>query len=206
MGGNQMKSKTILAFVSFFLVLSLASCGAPPLATQSPAPLTTSEPLKGPAVPFVEGRVKKVDLPGFWIETNPQHEEVLVEISDQTIQWDGITWIAEIPVEIGDFVTASGTWNPDQSFAAIKLYVNIVNLRGKVGQVVDQSELATFEMMGLNQKVEQISLAPQTILYEGETQSKFQDSHHLPRTGDQVQVIGRRLKDGTVIAVNIYIP
>jgi len=123
-----------------------------------------------------------------------------------TIIWDGVSWIADIPTEKGDFITASGTWNTDGSFTAETLYINIVNLQGKVTNFIHDNESASFVIVRPRDEINRVIISPSTEIYAREEKSTYREDPAVAQNGAYVEVIGRRLKDGSILAANINIP
>jgi Domain of unknown function (DUF5666) len=155
---------------------------------------------------FQEGRVVKLD--GKTIRIATANEEVDLELSSSTVVWDGIIWVANIPTEAGDFVTAWGVWNPDHSFAVQKLYVNIVNLQGRASNVSRGTGSGSFVIVDQYGKTQRVIVAASSEIYEGGagSGSRYGEKPVLPQNGEDVQVIGREMKDGSVLAVNLSLP
>ena len=152
---------------------------------------------------FQEGRV--VNLDGKTIQIATANEEVDLELSSSTVIWDGIAWVANIPTEKGDFVTAWGAWNPDHSFAVQKLYINIVNLQGRASNVLQGTGSGSFVIADQYGKTQQVIVAASTEIFEGSagSGSGYLERPVLPQNGENVQVLGREMKDGSVLAVNL---
>ena len=183
---------------------STATATPVPNATQISALLVSPSDPGGSTLNKVTGIVQRVD--GQTLVIKSKDEEVKILISDQTINWEGIPWVSKISIEIGDTVIAAGRWNPDHTFAASSIWVNIVNLHGTVNKVLQNTNDVVFSMAGINQELVQVIINPQTRIYaQNSIQSTFQDSHILPREGDYVEMIGRRLSDGSILAVNVSI-
>jgi len=155
---------------------------------------------------LVEGRVVRFDDKTIRIAT--EKEEVDLDISKTTVIWDSIIWIANIPTKTGDFVTAWGIWNPDHSFAVRKLYVNIVNLQGRVSNIAQGSKGASFDITDQYQKTEHVIVSSLTEIYESSSgdKSTYQENPKLPQNGEYVEVVGQKVGDESVLAVNITLP
>lgn len=127
-------------------------------------------------------------------------------MSDQSTVWDGITWVAEIPVRKGDFAIASGEWDQDRNiFLVQNLYINIYNIKGIVQSVDVKSTKFTIGDLQLGNRT--ISVAPHSqILENGNVgPNQYQDVKVLPILGSYVEIIGREVDDGIIVAVYIYI-
>lgn len=150
----------------------------------------------------LEGRVLEVDGGTLFIASG--NERVRLTTSAATVVWDGLAWVADVPTRVDDFVFAQGIWKRDHSFDARQLYVNIVNLRGKASAVNHQDQGATFHLADQYQQTDTIAIMLLTEIYE-DTGAKFayEQKHVLPSNGSYVEVIGRQMADGTIMAVHI---
>ncbi len=150
----------------------------------------------------LEGRVLEVDGGTLFVAWG--NEKFRLTTSAATLVWDGIPWVADVPTRVDDFVFAQGIWKRDHSFDARKLYVNIVNLRGETSDVTPRGESATFLLADQYQHTDTIAIFPLTEIYEGTgTKFTYEQEHLLPSNGSYVEVIGRKMADGSIMAVNI---
>ncbi len=181
------------------LAFGTLSCQVPNAESHSVPPST---PTLSAWPNTVEGRVLEVDGSTLFVASGT--DRVRLTTSAATLVWDGIPWVADVPTRVDDFVFAQGIWKRDHSFDARKLYVNIVNLRGKTSAVTPQGERATFLLADQYQNTDAIAILPLTEIYEG-TGAKFtyEQKHVLPSNGSYLEVIGRQMADGSIMAVNI---
>ena len=152
----------------------------------------------------VEGKFKK-DVPaGMLIALSGDGTEIELLIDGTSVIWDGIAWVAEMPVVAGDHIIAYGTWESGKTFAVEKLYANILNVRGVV-QGVD-SEKGTFVVRDIRQGDIEVGMHPDTEIWlQGSQKSDlYKDSHLFPEVGDYIEVIGREIND-EVVAVNMVV-
>ncbi len=150
----------------------------------------------------LEGRVLEVDGSTLFVASGT--ERFRLTTSAATLVWDGIPWVADVPTRVDDFVFAQGIWKRDHSFDARKLYVNIVNLRGKTSAVTPQGQSATFLLADQYQQADTIAILPLSEIYES-TGAKFtyEQKHALPSNGSYVELIGRQMANGSIMAVRI---
>lgn len=137
--------------------------------------------------------------------------QVKLHISDETVVWDDIKWVGDLGCEIGDEVVAWGLRLSDNSLQCEKLYFNIVNFIGEVSEVNiindGQSEIITqFVQHDRFRGRQLISIVPFTLLDDGMTSRKlFKERPVLPKNQETVQVIGRTMKNGTTLAIILYL-
>lgn len=96
---------------------------------------------------------------------------------------------------------ADGSWDSDL------LYVNIVNLFGPISKVEKNSDGVQFQIRVRNIGLATVKIDPRTEVadYEGRRET-FSDNPIELKEGRSVRVIGRRLKDGSVLAATIVTP
>lgn len=198
----------------FFSVISVALCAAlatggcsavlplnealTPVNTRSPTPENVSQT-------SVQGRVQSVQDNKILI-LSPENDEITLHIADSSNIWDGIGWVAEIPIEIGDDAVATGFWDKNGSiFIVQNLYINIVYLKGSVERV--NKEKLQFELDDLRQEKNTILVSASTdiSLTTNKQRGNFQEIQMLPDVGNYVEVVGRRLHNGIILAVYITI-
>ena len=155
----------------------------------------------------VQGKVQSVqDQDNEIIILSPEDDKIALYIADQSKIWDGRGWMAEIPVEIGDDAIATGFWNEDGSvFIVQNLYINIVYLKGVVDEV-DKEELQ-FELDDPRQGRSAVLVSDFTevLLTIHKQQGNFQVMQTLPDVGNYIEIIGRKLHSGAILAVHITI-
>ena len=193
-----------VSFATSSIVVGCLSTSKSSFQTQTP---TEGSNIEGGALNItIEGTVLEVKTDEIRILT-PENQEIRLYIDNQSTIWDGIDWVAKGPIEIGDDAIATGTWKENNSGFIVKnLYTNIVNLRGDVEEV-DKGELE-FTIDDPRQGNSRVLVKDLTKIYhvQSNRQGTYQDTQILPNTGEYVEVIGRKLNDGTILAVNITIP
>ncbi len=205
-----------------FLVMGLVSLSVtacrppanPPHAAATGAPTVSgngdfSTPMRPWLTPFNPSALQTgrlVSLDDKHIHISAENGLVTLNVSTSTVIWDGITWIADIPSRAGDEITAWGTWNPDHTFAVQKLYVNIENLQGRASNVIKGNQGGSFDVADQYRKNEHITVASLTDISQGNMQFSYQQHPLLPLNGGYVEVIGRRMQNGSVLAVRLTMP
>lgn len=104
--------------------------------------------------------------------------------------WENL-WVKDIPIEIGDDVTEA-----DPGHGVPRLYVNIVNLQGVVSNTRQEAGATFFDVWseGSRNSVNSVRVEPQARV-----------SGSGPRENQSVRVIGRGLKDGSVLATTVFL-
>jgi hypothetical protein len=156
----------------------LVSCGTIFNTSTPTISLSTNAPTGSSGL--AEGIIINYERQTILIKT--ENRQVVLEISKNTVIWDGISCIAEIPIQSGDFVTAWGIWNSDNSLAVEKLYINIVNLQGTASNIVQNQDNASFSVTVQGQSESRIVISSLTKVYQitTSTQSTYKESHLLP--------------------------
>lgn len=172
--------------------------------TQTPTSTLSTAPKNASQV-SVQGKVQSVQDNNILI-LSPENDKITLHIADQSKIWDGIGWMAEIPVNIGDDAIATGFWNEGGSvFIVQNLYINIVYLKGVVGEV--DKEKLQFELDDPRQGRNTVLVSDFTeiLLTINKQRGNFQVMQILPEVGDYIEVIGRKFYSGAILAVYITI-
>jgi hypothetical protein len=151
----------------------------------------------------IEGELVRI----YWDEMVVQQtdgKEVLLHTLESTIFWEGIDWLAEMPAEIGDQITALGTWSKDQTrFEVESYYANLLELEGIVFYVCGETE--GFMLDQPNQDYLILPMLKRTELLtefpEDPRSYKYYDL--MPNFGEKLLVVGRTIEDPYVIAVKM---
>ncbi|NUQ85314.1 MAG: hypothetical protein HUU11_11420 [Anaerolineales bacterium] len=136
--------------------------------------------------------------------------QVILHISNKTDVWDGIKWVGDLGADVGDEIVGWGIRNPDNSLTCEKLYVNIVNYIGEVSEISTNSRrndniVAKFVQNDRFRGRQSISIAPHTMIDDGQSRKLYKERPVLPKNSDIIQVIGRVMKDGTTLAAVVYL-
>lgn len=130
---------------------------------------------------------------------------VTLLILPETRIWKG-KWDNTLPIEVGDFFYGYGEPNEDSTvFTMEQLEVNIVNLRGGITQVTTTAEGVDIEMIeSRSEQLEIVHINDETMISTEDGQYPFEERAVEFKVDDGVQIIGIRLKDGTVLATTIF--
>jgi hypothetical protein len=129
--------------------------------------------------------------------------EVKLKITNKSIYWNNNAWMADLPIETGDTITAYGAWDTSQTkFLVDRYYTNLLNLNGIVEYVSGESE--SFQLVGQYDEYFIFPLLYRSeIIYERNENDPDIYYDLLPSPGDYVEVIGREIKGSDVLAVKI---
>jgi ABC-type Fe3+-hydroxamate transport system substrate-binding protein len=151
----------------------------------------------------VEGELVEINSGELLIQ-QANGDQIRLNLTVQSIFWDGKQWMAAIPAEIGDRINAYGTWNEERTVFNVALYyANRVDLQGIVYYVcgeteafmVDQSD-QEYIILPLPQKTELLTESP-----TDPTSYKYFDL--MPNFGEELQVVGREIEEPFLIAVTM---
>jgi len=130
---------------------------------------------------------------------------VTLHISPETRIWKG-RWDNNLPIEVGDFFYGYGEPNEDRTvYEMEQMEINIVNLHGAVVGVEKVSG-------GLNLHLEEayedkpylVHITSETLVSKEEQEVPFAEARLDLKAGDGVQIIGLKLRDGSVIAIRVF--
>ena len=116
----KLTKKFLLKMIILFLLSMLTACaGNTGLSTENSVSSIATD------VSRIEGKLVSIDGDEMVIQPS-EGKEVLLRTSESTIFWEGIDWLAEMPAEIGEQITAFGKWSKDQTtFEVESYYVNL---------------------------------------------------------------------------------
>jgi hypothetical protein len=154
----------------------------------------------------VEGKVLDIKSKDEILIHTSAFNDVTLHITENTSIWDGIAWIAEMPTQEGDYITAYGVWESDRAnFYPQIMYVNIEDLHGIVDDIDKENSKFIIKDSHQGNTVVFVDAFTKIMSESGKTDT-YQNIQALPKSGDYVEVIGRKIAEGTVIAVNLSIP
>lgn len=163
-------------------------------------------PPSNPLVPLrniVIGDVVDVGETSIVIAT--EQGQVTAFIGPETRYWKG-EWDSQLPIEVGDSIVGYGEPNEEgTSFEMEQLEVNVANVRGPVTSV-------TRTTTGVDVVIAEsytgiptlIHIGPDTLVMTESGEATFEKSPTEITVGDGFQIIGLRLKDGSILATRIF--
>lgn len=161
-----------------------------PMATPYPAPDPLTPAASDNAQGYVSGRVISI-APDHLVVRTADKGDVKVYPAFYRI-WDDL-WVKDIPTEVGDEITAL-----DAAFGGPQLYVNLVNLIGTISNVRQEADSVMFEMNN------EVRYTGQRSTDTVKVEQRARVSGSGPRESQRGQVVGRRLEDGSVLAVTVF--
>jgi len=131
---------------------------------------------------------------------------VTLHILPETRIWKG-EWNSDLPVEVGDSLIGHGEPNEDGTvYEMAQMEINVTSLRGAVLDVKKTSE-------GLDVQLREVYTGESFLIHmTSETLAVSEEGNEVPfveaqldlRPGDGVQIVGLKLKDGTVVAMLVF--
>jgi hypothetical protein len=151
----------------------------------------------------IEGELVRIDGDEMVIQQSDGNQ-VLLQTSENSIFWEGIDWLAEMPAEIGDQITALGTWSKDQTrFEVERYYANLQELNGVVYYVCGESEAFMVDQPGQEYVILSIIKRTELLTENPEDPRSYKYYDLMPNFGEKLEVVGRRIDYPFVIAVKI---
>lgn len=153
---------------------------------------------------FVKGRVLEA-TPQLMVVETPERGDIVALLSRTTIIWDdGLA--KDIPIESDDVVTAWVSPRGRGVCEVKRLWVNWVSLQSRVMNLRGDQTGATFEHHTPDRAPLVVVIDPRTLLVTHELSAAFAHSTGLLTEGAVVQLIGRRLREGSVLATTVSLP
>lgn len=165
-------------------------------------------PSPNPRVPLekiIDGTVVEVK-DDYIVVDNSVRGLVTLRISPETRIWKG-KWDSDLPIEVGDFFYGYGEPNENGTvYEMEQMEVNIVNLRGAVVSVKEVSGGLDVQLDEVREgKSYLVHITSETLVVSKEGQEvPFAEAQLDLKAGDGVQIIGLKLKDGSVVATRMF--
>lgn len=181
-----------------FTALILSSCVG-----NADVPLQNNSSSNSPDKTSLEGELIRMEGDEMAIRQFDGNEVVL-HTSDNTIFWEDIDWMAEIPVKIGDQISAIGAWDSDQTgFKVESYYANLQELEGIVFYVCGETEAFAVDQPDQDYLILPLANKTELLTETPEDPRSYKYYDLMPNFGEKLQVVGRRIQDPFVIAVKI---
>lgn len=151
----------------------------------------------------IEGELIRVDGDDLVINQSDGIEVTLIT-SESTIFWEGIDWLAEMPAEIGDQITAMGKWSKDQTtFVVESYYANLQELQGVVFYVCGETEAFMLDQPEQDYLILPMLKHTELLTETPEDPRSYKYYDLMPNFGEKLNVVGRSIEDPYVIAVKM---
>ena len=194
----KLTKKFLLKMIILFLLSMLTACaGNTGLSTENSVSSIATD------VSRIEGELISIDGNEMVIQQS-DGEEVLLNTSESTIFWEGIDWLAEMPAEPGDQITALGKWSRDQNtFEVESYYVNLQEIQGIVFYVSGETEAFMLDQPDQDYLILPMLKRTQLLTESPEDARSFKYYDLMPNFGEKLTVVGRSIDDPFVIAVKM---
>lgn len=201
--------KTALRLVAFVLIAGAISIVCYPKANASPLqakPVSASpvpSPLKEetPVEEFLSGQVVKV-TPGHILLKQQARGIIVLHLLPTTNVWEGL-WVKSIPIAVGDQIDARVKRRNNGVFDVQKMWVNIISLEGNILSVEKKADGLQFSLINQFVGTVIVKIEPRTEVTLQGKEATFSNSLIESREGKPVRIVGRRLRDGSVIATKL---
>jgi len=194
----KLTKKFLLKIINLFLLSMLTACaGNTGLSTENSVSSIATDVSK------IEGELISIDGNEMVIQ-QPDRKEILLNTSESTIFWEGIDWLAEMPAEIGDQITALGKWSKDQTtFEVESYYVNLQEIQGAVIYVSGETEAFMLDQPDQDYLILPMLKRTQLLTETPEDFRSYKYYDLMPNYGEKLTVVGRSIDDPFVIAVKM---
>lgn len=128
--------------------------------------------------------------------------QIELHLSSSTRIWEG-SWGSSLPIEGGDHIDAWGTPQGTNVLAVEKMWVNIVNLMGTVESVKQAPGGLQVQHQDSRTGTHSVVIDHRTIVDRQESPEVTYSSAIVLHPGQFLQIIGLRLKGGTVRATRL---
>lgn len=151
----------------------------------------------------IEGELYKINGDDLVINQSDGKEVTLIT-SESTIFWEGIEWLAELPAETGDKITAMGKWSKDQTtFEVESYYANLQEIQGVVFYVCGETEAFMLDQPDQDYLILPMLKRTQLLTETPEDPRSYKYYDLMPNFGEKLTVVGRTIEDPYVIAVKM---
>lgn len=151
----------------------------------------------------IEGELIRMDGDEMVIQPS-DGKEVLLRATESTIFWEGIEWLAELPAETGDQITALGKWSKDQTtFEVESYYANLQEIQGVVFYVCGETEAFMLDQPDQDFLILPMLKRTQLLTETPEDPRSYKYYDLMPNFGEKLTVVGRTIEDPYVIAVKM---
>lgn len=130
--------------------------------------------------------------------------EVTLNLSDNTVYWEGIEWLKVFPIKVGDQILAYGEWSKDLTrFKVDQYYDNRVDIKGIVTYSSGEAGGYMLDQPDQNYVIFPLPERTQLLTHIPEGPRSFKYFKLLPRPAEYLEVVGRRVSDQNVVAVRM---
>ena len=191
--------KTALRLVTF---VTIAGAIAQKInATPVQENLVSSPDAQIPVENVLSGQVVKVS-PKEILLRQQERNDIVLHLLPTTDIWEGL-WVKSIPIAVGDHIKAKVARRSNGVFEAQKIWVNVVNLVGDISKVEKKADGLLLNLQNRYLGSVVVAIDPRTEVTLKGKQVTFSTSSVELHAGEQVRIIGRRLRNGVVIATNL---
>jgi len=162
---------------------------------------TTVESL---AEKLVRGRIVAV-LPDSLIVATIDRGEIILQLRPETQIWEG-RFVKDIAPAIGEEITGWVRPTLTKMYLAERLWINWATVQGRVTSVCAAGVGLLLECRQPDSRTTLVRVDPQTQITTATHNADFEQWHATLSEGERVQLIGRRLADGSLLAVTLSLP
>ena len=194
-----MKKASILLLICFLIPMILVSGCSSAIDGENVEETQTSEIDEN----FVEGELIQLSADQLLIKQDDGTETSL-NLSEDTVYWEGIEWLTVFPVLVGDQILAYGEWTNDQtSFNVDQYYNNRLILKGIVTYSSGETGGYMVNQPGQNYLILPLPDRTELLTTVTDDPRSFRHFKLLPRPAEYIEVVIRTIKDPFAIAVRM---
>ena len=186
-------------------IVSRSDVAAPSGSTDAPPP--ASQPIV-PLEKILNATITEIRDDNTLVVESNKHGRILLRIVPETRIWKG-GWNSDRPIEVGDYFWGYG--EPDEEgmvWVVEQMEINIINLRGHVVETMKTSTGVDVQLEDVhNGQAYLVRIAPDSgVVSEvvGEQEVLFGETDLEIAVGDGLQVVGLKLKDGSILATTVF--
>lgn len=154
-----------------------------------------------PVENILSGQVVKVSSKEILLKQQDR-TNIVLHLLPATDIWEGL-WVKSVPIAVGDRIKAKVKRRSDGVFEAQKIWINVINLVGDISKVEKKANGLLLKLQNRYLGSVIVVIDPRTEVTLKGKQVTFSTSPVELHAGEQVRIIGRRLRNGVVIATNL---
>jgi len=166
----------------------------------TPAPASPAEGPK-PIVNHVGGTVEKI-APNL-LAVKAYNGTFTLRLSGTSEVWKG-KYDRNAIIDVGDRVEAWGQPQPGNNLDVERMWVNIVNLVGPISNVADNASTVALTCRDRHRGSLKVTIDQETLISNGTQEVRYTQGALSLQEGKQLQIIGLKLKDGSVRATRVF--
>ncbi len=167
---------------------------------RTPAPASPAQGPK-PIANHVGGTVEKI-APNL-LAVKAYNGTFTLRLSTTSEVWKG-KYDRNAIIDVGDRVEAWGQPQPGNNLDVERMWVNIVNLVGPISNIADNASTVALTCRDRHRGSLKVTIDQETLIPNGTQEVRYTQGVLSLQEGKQLQIIGLKLKDGSVRATRVF--